>query len=261
MTQRTPNLQEAMISLVDYSTAGMYTSIPGIVVSVENAGEKRVNVKPSLNMRSEDGDIVEERSVILNVPFQTPSSKMGGLSHSVVAGDSVYLIFSMRGLEIWKRSNGYPTTPNSNRMFSEMDCIAIPGVNPFPESTNNPEKFGTDHDPEDVVMYNRRGGREVVVRLKKSGDVLISSPGEVKVECKTAIVESDSFEVDSEEVSFKSSNFSIETGNYSMSSSGTATSQGTINHNGSYVLNGTKIEDHDHGGVQPGGDKTNKFGE
>ena len=66
MTQRTPNLQEAMISLVDYSTAGMYTSIPGIVVSVENAGEKRVNVKPSLNMRSEDGDIVEERSVILN---------------------------------------------------------------------------------------------------------------------------------------------------------------------------------------------------
>ena len=46
-----------------------------------------------------------------------------------------------------------------------------------------------------------------------------------------------------------------------MVSSGTATSQGTINHNGSYVLNGTKIEDHDHGGVQPGGSRSDKFGE
>lgn len=260
MTQRTPNLQESMVALIDYSTSGMYTSIPGIVVSVEDAKQKRINVKPSLNMRSEDGELVEERSVILNVPFQTPTSKSGGMSHSVVAGDSVWLMFSMRGLEIWKRSNGYPTTPNSNRMFSEIDCIAIPGVHPFPESTNDPSKFSGDHDPEDVVLYNRRGGREVVVRLKRNGDVLIKSPGEVKVECEQALVEASSFEVEADDVNFKTSNFNIETGNYSMSSSGTAVSTGTVNHQGSYVLNGTPIEDHDHGGVQPGGARTDKFG-
>lgn len=261
MTQRTPSLQEQMVALIDYSTSGMYTAIPGTIVSIESGKEKRVNVKPAINMRSEDGELVEERSVILNVPYQTPSSKMGGLSHPVVPGDSVLLVFSMRGLEIWKRSNGYPTTPNSNRRFSEMDCVAIPGVQPFPESTNNPSKYSDDHDPDDVVLYNSLGGgSQVTIRLKKNGDVFIKSPGEVKIECETAEVKASDYKVEADNVDFKSANFNISTGNYSMVSSGTAVSQGTINHQGSYVLNGTPIENHDHGGVQPGGDRTNQFG-
>lgn len=260
MTQRTPNLQEAMTALVDYSTSGMYTAIPGIVVSVESGKEKRINVKPSINMRSPEGDVVEERSVILNVPFGTPSSKSGGLSHNVVRGDPVMLIFSMRGLEIWKRSNGYPTTPNSNRMFSEMDCVAIPGIQPFPESTNNPDTFSDEHSPDDVVLYNRRNGRESVVRLKSNGDILVKSLGEVKIECKDADVKSENFKVESSNVIFKTVNFNIQTNNYSMTSTGTAVSQGTINHQGSYVLNGTPIETHNHGGVQAGGSRTNNFG-
>lgn len=261
MTQRTPNLQEAFTALLDYNSAGFYTSIPGIVVSVEDGKEKRVNVQPSINMRSDDGDQVEERSVILNVPYQTPSSKLGGMTFPVAPGDPVWLMFSMRGLEIWKRSNGYPTTPNNNRMFSQMDCVAIPGVSPFPESVNNPSKHTNSHSPDDVVMYHNLGtGSEVEIRLKKSGDVLIKSPGQTTIECKAANVKATDFNVEATTASFKTSNFNIQTGNYSMSSTGTATSTGTINHSGSYVLNGTPIENHDHGGVQSGGSRTNKFG-
>src|SRR5699024_6656222 len=46
----------------------------------------------------------------------------------------------------------------------------------------------------------------------------------------------------------------------SLAVNGDTTSTGTITHNGEFVLDGTLVNDHDHGGVESGGSRTNPFG-
>lgn len=193
MSQRTANLQEWVTDSFDYQTNGMYTSLPGIVVSVVDAGDMLVNVQPTVNLKTEDDFSVTQRPSILNVPLVMPLTKDGGLSFPVQAGDLVWLTFSMRGLDAWKSSNGYPTTPLDMRKFDIRDCVAQPCVYPSSESPNNPSKRSLEHNPLDVVLVHNIGsGNEVEIRLKASGGVEINAPGqEVKVVCNTALVEAD----------------------------------------------------------------------
>ena len=262
--------------VIDRRLEDVYTSIPAYIVSVENHGELRVNVRPTLNMRDELGESSKERADILNGPVWMPSSKRGGMSYSFSQGDLVMLIFSMRGLERWKRSNGFPTTPVSNRKFGAEDAVAFVGGWPFSESVNQSSKHSLSHDPRDVVLYHNLGtGNEVEVRLKYGGGVEVNAPNDyVKVNCKTAKVDakdsfsvdtkdfsvnSKSFQVNSSSVNFSSSAFNVGTGSYSMSATDVAASTGTFSHNGSWVLNGKNVDGHTHPNVMPGEGDTGAF--
>ena len=194
MSQRQASLQEVLTSAFDYSTANVYTSIPGIVVSVVSMDTLTVNVQPTINIRSEDNMVIAERPPILNVPVQMPISQEGGLTFPLQAGSLVMLVFSMRGLDAWKSSNGYPTTPLDMRKFDIRDCVAIPCIYPAGQSPNDPGKRTLSHNTQDVVLVHNIGtGNEVEIRLKSGGGVEINAPGqEVKVVCNEAIVEASS---------------------------------------------------------------------
>lgn len=258
MSARSPSFEEALTAHFDYSTANLYTAIPGVVVSVVEMGNLLVNVQPTINVRSEDGLVVMSRPPILNVPVVMPLSKQGGLSFPLREGDLVYLVFSMRGLDAWKASNGYPSTPLDMRKFDVRDCVAMPCVYPSSESTNDPGKRALSHNPDDVVLVHNIGsGNEVEVRLKAGGGVEINAPGqEVKVVCQTAVVEADSqVTLDTPETTM--------TGNLTVQ--GTMTIDGeegggtnvirgnfniigtTLTHNGKDIGSG-----HTHSNVQPG---------
>lgn len=262
--------------IFDYRMGEVYTSIPAYIVSIENKGELRVNVQPSLNMRDENLASIKERPTILNVPVYMPTSRSGGLTYDINVGDVCQLIFSMRGLETWKRSNGMPTTPASNRRFSPEDAVAFVGGFPFGESPNRPDKHGLSHDPRDVVLYHNLGrANEVEVRLKFGGGVEINAPNDkVEVNCRTSTVNatnsvevntrdftinSNSFKVNSGNVNFSSSAFNVGTGTYSMSATDSATSVGTFSHNGSWILNGKNVDGHTHPNVQSGNSNTGAF--
>lgn len=256
MSSFTPSLHGTIRQEIDYYMGDVYTAIPALVINVRDAGELRVNVKPVLNKRSKDGTTVEERVAILNVPLQQPVSTSGGLTFPINSGDPVFLIFSMRGLELWKRGDGKPHSPNSPRMFDSRDCFAIPGVFPFKSSPNLPPKRTNSHNTEDVVLVHNIGKQnEVEIRLTKSGSVVINTndesevvvnAGNVKVNSSSAVVASDSFEITS--------------GTFSLTTSEGATFSTDITMNGSFSLNGVTVEDHDHGGVQPGSGRTLPFG-
>lgn len=255
--------------VVDRRLDDLYTSIPAYIVSIENQGELRVNVRPSINMRDESGESSKERADVLNVPVWMPSSKRGGMSYSFSQGDLVMLMFSMRGLERWKRSNGFPTTPITNRKFGSEDAVAFVGGWPFSESVNQPNKHSLGHDPRDVVLYhNLNTGNEVEVRLKYGGGVEVNAPNDyVKVNCKTATVDAkDSYTINTKDykvnaanVNYSSSSFNVGTGTYSMSATDNATSTGTFSHNGNWILNGKNVDGHTHSGVQSGGSNTDPF--
>lgn len=255
-------LHEVLNNAMDYHLTNMYTAIPGTVITVRDGlNQQSVDVQPVISLRNEEGDDYTERPPIVNVPLQMPITSLGGLSIPIQKGDSVMLIFSMRGLDVWKRGGGGSAPPSDMRMFDIRDCVAIPGTYPFSQSPNNPQGRSNGHDTSDVVLVHNIGsGNEVEIRLKTNGDVVVNSPQKVIVNCQDAEVNSDKFTVNSDEVEFNCGSYEINAATYAMSASDWATSTGTITHNGSYVLNGTPIETHDHSGVQTGGSRTNSFG-
>lgn len=259
MSQREAGLQEALVSSFDYMTSGIYTSMPGVVVSVDDIAESRITVQPSINVVSYDMLEITERPPVVDVPVLLPTGKMGGLTFPLQAGEPVMLVFSMRGLDNWKKSNGYPMTPSDRRKFDMRDCIAVPGAFPFGESRNSPSKRTLPHDPEDVVLVHNMGeGNEVEIRLKNGGgDVEINAPqSNVKVNCKNSEVNAE------ESVSYKTRDYKIkcvtyklDVGDYEVNAgaytlnvdqAGHNVSTGVYRMNGSFILNGIPHESHRH---------------
>lgn len=260
MSVRSPSLQELMGSGFDYHMSNIYTSIPAVVVSVKDLSQQRLDVQPVLNMRSKDGNREEKRPPILNVPFQMPVTKKGGLTYPIEAGDSVWLIFSMRGLDLWKRGNGGFHAPSSVRKFDVRDCIAIAGVYPFSQSPNSGRSNA--HSTSDVVLVHNIGkGSEVEIRLKPNGDVVINSPTKVEVNATDVEVNATMSTINSEvEINGATTVNGLLTytaGLVGSGGSGATISGGAHFVGGSITHNGTNIGDtHRHGGVISGGDTT-----
>jgi hypothetical protein len=252
MAQREPSLQEVLESHFDYMTSNMFTAITGVVVSVENAGENRLNVQPSINMVSRDMLEITERSPILNVPMFQAQTKQGGLSIPIQAGDPVLLVFTMRGLDAWKQSNGYPTTPTDRRKFDNRDCIAIPGVFPFGQSPNRPSAHTLAHSPSDVVFVHNLGkGNEAEIRIKSgSGNIEINAPNsDVKVVCQNSTVNaSKKVSYSAQDFEISCVNYKLTTGNYQVdvATGGTNVSTGVFRMNGQFILNNIGIHAHRH---------------
>lgn len=225
-------LQKAMTSAFGYQMSDIYTAIPGIVVTVrDNFQNLYIDVQPSVNNLDEDGTITE-RPVIMNVPVQMPSSSTSAVIVPINVGDPVFLIFSMRGLDTWKRGNGRPTTPSDLRKFDKRDCIAIPGVMPIGNSTNDPAKHVWTHNPKDLtIVHNLGSGAEVEVRLKTDGSIAINTTNKVEIQCDQVIVNANtSIEVNCPTISFNGNVTHI--GNYDMA--------------GTFTLNGINMNTHKH---------------
>lgn len=254
---QSPTLHEILTASSQYAFSDVYTNIPGVIVSVKDLGELRVDVQPTINIRSEDGSVSTPRPPILNVPLKMPVSLQGGLTYPVAAGQPVWLEFSMRGLDLWKRGGGRPESPPDMRTFDIRDCVASP-IYPFSSSPNNPSKRSLAHSPSDVVLFHNMGGAEVEIRLKTNGEVIVTSP--VKVTINSPENEINGNVVVNGNFQNTGGSFQVSTGAYALSASDSATQTGTMSHSGSFVLNGTAVETHDHGGVQSGGSRTNTFG-
>lgn len=231
-------LQQAMTSAFEYQMSDIYTAIPGVVVTVRNDfKDLYIDVQPSLNIRDEDGTITE-RPVILNVPVQMLASSTSAVIVPLNVGDPVMLIFSMRGLDTWKRGNGRPTTPSDLRKFDKRDCIAIPGVMPIGNSTNEPSKHVWTHNPKDVtIVHNLGTGQEVEIRLKTDGSVAINTTQRVEIQCNEAIV---------------NANSSIELNCPTISFNGNVTHVGNYDMVGTLTLNGVNMNNHIHNGDSGG---------
>ena len=256
---RVASFQEVLANSFDYNMGNVYTSIPGVVVNVYSSlSGMRVDVKPTINLRNEEGTESVERPVILNVPFQMPLTPTGGLSFPVKKGAPVWLNFSMRGLDVWKSGGGESAAPTDSRRFDIRDCVATPGVYPTSLSPNSPDKRTNSHSPEDVVLVHNIGsGSEVEIRLKPSGDVYINSPSNVYVNCENASVEAkgdidfkcDNYKIECASYEINTASLAQNTVNYSLIATGDSEnvrSQGTFRMDGQFILNDIHIETHKH---------------
>ena len=246
------SLQELMNASFDYQTNNLYTAAPGVVVAVRNNLEElSVDVQPTVNILNKD-KTTKERPVVLNVPVQMPSSSTAALTFPINVGDPVLLIYSMRSLDVWKRSEGKPTVPSDNRKFDKRDCFAIPGVWPFGRSVNKPSTRTWPHDTNDLVITNNIGtGSENEVRLHKNGDITINTNKDVFVNCNNASVTAQA------DITLNSANLDV-TADSATFAIGETTWVGNITHTGNYTVtgiatfNGIVFQDHKHTGVTTG---------
>lgn len=230
-------LQDLLTAAFQSQMNNVYTAIPCVVVQVQ--GPDRVAIQPSVNQKMKDGG-TKERPVIVNVPVTFPVSKSGGMTFPIKPGDTGIAVFSMRSIESWKNSDGYPSTPLNYAKMDKNDAMFIPGLQTSTNSSNNPAKHLWSHNIEDTVMFANLGtGNEVEVRLQQSGNVLIRTNQDVSVECNNASV-------------VANSSASITTPELSIDAQ-TTTWIGNVTYTGTFTFNGIPFESHKHIGVTPGG--------
>ena len=236
---REASLQETLTSAFEYQMENVYTAIPAIVITVrEEFKELSVDVQPTINIKTLSGEIVE-RPPILNVPVQMPIFKRGGLTFPVSVNDTVLLVFSMRGLDLWKRSAGYPSSPSDFRKFDKRDAVAIPGVFPFQNSPNNPAKHIWPHSTQDVVLVNNLGtDGETEVRILNGGGVVVNTKLNAEINCMNATVTA------SNEIGLYAASMTVNVAS--------TTWNGNIVQNGNYTLGSILVNTHTHPDPQGG---------
>lgn len=223
-------LQDLLTAAFQSQMNNVYTAIPCVVVQIQ--GPDRVAIQPSVNQKMKDGG-TKERPVIVNVPVTFPVSKSGGVTFPIKPGDTGIAVFSMRSIESWKNSDGYPSTPLNYAKMDKNDAMFIPGLQTSSNSSNNPTKHSFSHSIEDTVMFANLGtGTEVEIRLQQSGNVLIRTNQDVSVECNNAsVVANSSASITTPELSIDAIN-TVWTGN--------------VTHVGNFTFNGVLFSTHRH---------------
>lgn len=243
-------LGEVIQSYFDYSMQNKFTALPGVVLRVHQKGEQQlVDVQPCVSIKNRDGSTTQQ-ATILNVPYQQPASSLGGVVFPINTGDNVLLVFQMRGIDTWKYGEGGLSTPSDYRMFSNLDCIAIPCISPASKAPTAKSRHSGDYDLGDTLLYNGEG---VEVVLKQSGKVVVNCKDAEINATDSTTVNTKSFRINCDSYQVSSGSYTINTGSYALAAgSGGATTTGTMNMSGSFILNGITLESHRHSGIEPG---------
>ena len=229
-------MQDLLIAAFNSQMNNVHTALPCVVVQIQ--GPDRVAIQPAINQKFKDGG-TKERPVVVNVPVSFPVSKTGGMTFPVKPGDTGMAIFSMRSIEAWKNSDGYPSTPLNYAKMDKQDAMFIPGLQTSSTSSNNPAKHSWSHSIEDTVMFAGLGtSNEVEVRLQPSGNVLIRTNQDVSVECDNASV------VANTSASITTPTLSIDAQNTTWI--GDCTWTGNVTHTGVFSFNGVIFSSHRH---------------
>lgn len=197
----------------------VHTAMPG---QVESYSGGRASVKPLISRQLDTGE-VEELPVLNDVPIIWPRSGGASMTFPVKPGDKCLLIFVERSLDEFK-SNGSMVAPQDPRTHSISDAVALMGFAHF--------DGGSSGD---------------TVEIKMGSTTINIGDGDVKIDAPSVSIKSPSVAIDG--------NVSV-TGDFS--ASGGMTVDGSLAvQGGSLTHRGTNVgDDHEHGGVERGGSKT-----
>lgn len=151
------NLAEPLLAAIDAVMSELHVCLPGRIEKYEHT-KQRAQVKPLLRRNYRNGEI-QEMPVIAGVPVVFPRSGGASFTMPVKRGDGVLLLFADRSLDSWLLSGG-SVTPDDRRKHDISDCIAIPGLYSF--SDTSPQ------DNNDDVLLQYAGGE---FRILPSGEI------------------------------------------------------------------------------------------
>ena len=175
-------MERAMIAFFEHQMRKVYTAIPAVIIAVRSDEKQSVDVKPLINQVFADLEDDTEHPVLLHVPLIYPSSSTSAVTFPVHPGDTVMLVFSQAGTDVFKSGDGTAQPPPDNRRFSLRDAVAIPGLFPFGSAINQASKHTLPHSTNDLVVFHNLGtSAECELRMKQTGKVEITSPLQVEI--------------------------------------------------------------------------------
>jgi hypothetical protein len=122
---RTPTLAEAIRAGVEQWMETVHTTMPGTVVSFDQA-RGTAAVRPAFKRRIRETGQLVDLPVLAAVPVFMPGTARTWIRFPVAAGDTVTLHFAERSLERWLALGGQ-VHPEDSRHHSLSDAIAVPG--------------------------------------------------------------------------------------------------------------------------------------
>lgn len=224
-------------------TENRYYCLPAEVVGVANLDKGVIDVKPIIERVYDDGS-VNEVPTILSVPIAHPHTRNSAIMLPVNQGDSVLLVFSQRDISAFKGGARSSHEPETRRVHDLNDAFAILGISPLEESPYASQQHSLPHSTSDVVVVHNLGSsNENEVRLKRNGDIELTTPNNFIVNAKTA-----QFNVDK----------LINTGDNIVEGDSTVNSNQTVNGMtnlvGGGVAKGISLEQHRHHYTDDGND-------
>lgn len=168
-------MESAMIAFFEHQMRKVYTAIPAVIIAVRSDEKQSIDVKPLVNQVFADLEDDTEHPVLLHVPLIYPSSSTSAVTFPVHPGDTVMLVFSQAGTDVFKSGDGTAQPPPDNRRFSIRDAIAIPGLFPFGSAINQVSKHTLPHSTDDLVVFHNLGtSAECELRMKQSGKIEVN---------------------------------------------------------------------------------------
>ena len=168
-------MESAMIAFFEHQMRKVYTAIPAVIIAVRSDEKQSVDVKPLINQVFADLEDDTEHPVLLHVPLIYPSSSTSAVTFPVHPGDTVMLVFSQAGTDVFKSGDGTAQPPPDNRRFSIRDAVAIPGLFPFGSAINQASKHTLPHSTNDLVVFHNLGtSAECELRMKQSGKIEVN---------------------------------------------------------------------------------------
>lgn len=265
MDLRTSDETTQLREMIDRALLRVNTAIPGVVESFD-AATQTATVVPAVQMRTliDNEEAFVTPPPIVNAPVVFPFASVAGfaLTLPVRKGDPCIILFSQRAIDNWHELGGVqrPEEGVGSRHHDMTDAIVLLAAPPKPDVLGAWESQG-------IQMRNRAKTTHVTVRdseavivsgpsvitVSSSGEVSIVAPSKVSIQTALA-------EVDAPLTTF-SGNISVAGGITSTGtfggSGGKIVTPGTIESTGGDVKAGNiSLNNHTHGGVQPGGGST-----
>lgn len=177
------SLKAFMRSHIENLQTQLFTQLPARVTDVSEYQSKNIiSVVPVIDMLHSDAQ-VNECPEIFNVPVINPSAGGGLLSFPIKVGDTVWVQFSMRGIDEWLEGNGESVTETTMRCHDMSDAVAVIGM--YTKTSH------LQPDPVDVVLkfaeseIRIRENSEILIKQKDTSSILLKADGNIEVITKS----------------------------------------------------------------------------
>lgn len=239
--------EEALRLALDGRQSSIYTSMPGIVISV-NLAKMTCEVQIAIQgiIQNEDGT---EKNVplppLLDVPIVFPSCGNFIITMPLAAGDEVLVCFASRCIDSWWQ-NGGVGVPLEARMHDLSDGFAIPGPRSSPNVVSGISSTG-------LQIRNKDG--TTFIEIASDGKIKLVSPSEIDVTAPLVKV------TGAMVVTGAVTTGALTAATLATSGGGSATIAGNMNVTGDVTAaevtaGSIALSTHIHGGVQTGGGDT-----
>ncbi len=115
---------------------GLWVGMPGSLESYDHATRKGT-VKPLIQEPNQAGTLLPLKPIV-NVPVHMPGGQRAGLHLPPAVGDTGWISFSHRSMEIWLDRGG-DAPPGDPRIMDMTDAVFWPGLYPFSEANGHEE--------------------------------------------------------------------------------------------------------------------------